>query len=104
MRVLVIGAQKMSGISARTGNSYLMRQIFLVAASTPVNTANRVLEPVGMAAVPMDITEDAFERLNSAKLTFPITLDLEEQTNISSGRPVTEITGFKVPVHSNPLK
>jgi hypothetical protein len=106
MHVLVAGVSHMSGVSqSGAGNKYDMKRITLLAEQAPVDTAHRVLSSVGLNAVDMNLSEDCYLKFESQSKTlkFPIMMDLEDQTDISSGQPRATIVDFKVSQPPKPL-
>jgi hypothetical protein len=95
MKMLVMGAQHMHGTSRRTGNAYDMKQVFVAATQTPVQSDSRVLVPLGLNQSEIDLSDDGFKQFHLAQLKFPLELDLLTATEFRNGRAVTVVTGFK---------
>jgi len=94
MKVFVLGAQHMHGTARASGNPYDMKQLFVAAAQSPVQSDNRTLIPLGLTQSVIDISDEGFKQFHRAQLVYPIELDVTTDTEFRNGRAVTVITGF----------
>ncbi|PHR16504.1 MAG: hypothetical protein COA38_21780 [Fluviicola sp.] len=95
MKVLVLGAQRMHGVGRESGNPYDMKQLFIAAPQSPVQTENRVLIPIGLTQSVIDLSEDGFKQFHMAQLSYPVELDVTTDTEFRNGRAVPVVIGFK---------
>ena len=93
MKVMVLGVQRMSGVSKKTGNDYDMTIVY--AAKEAENVSREGMQRRGAGYQPVELRADsvALEALQEHK--FPSLIDLENDSRISGRGMEMVVTGVK---------
>jgi hypothetical protein len=99
-KYLVAGISHMHGTSDQgRGSKYDMKRAVVLSEQAPVDSSNRVLESHGLNAIPMNLSDECYRKLQiaSPNLDYPLELDFVENIDLSSGQPRVVFTDVRIP-------